>query len=882
MATKPLAWQEQGPLNSLKEGVNEFWAQGEAGATISHDSPLQNKEAPRAKSEEAIKILEPGARDKKTQQENQMLSTTDTADATESQNQELTRISVCTPRETQEMVTELEQAAQFSEALQAKEESEKSSDPREDAFPPPPALSALSTEDYFEKESFPGLEGEGAAWISDAEIISNPSENPKSPDRQISLDGPPLLTEPVNRETNSSPEEMTGDNMTTEAHGSQLNVLQESLDNSKPENMSRVAAAAINSTAHHSPSDRNSSYDECYAPFADKSKEKEELSIDIMSCQQQSTPPDFRCKPFQASYSANVSNDQDPTSTLPTVPSVEHQEELLSQSQSEPAPRGENQEAAQQVLSQSSSPLSAVAMELCNRGGAASQGSGCAVAVREMHRGAGERIEGESKQTGGEGGQRESGLEMKRVLEQQHGGGLLTFSKTVQAQEVKVGKHSFVSSRKTRMESDSCDDSQSDSGVSADFSPCSTLEGNTTISTGTPAASPKETPIEREIRRAVEREHSLRRSRGLPNPPTAPEYVEIPLRKTVLCQSITPNSERCQGKDRQFAGKKMQQEIHEETQREQDLVKLGKVPGFYDKGTVRQVKDRKQLFEAFQKPDESTLNLSARSQSWSSASDVSTLEDQEDISLQASTIGGSHVERVHTQSQNLAKARGTPRGPGFSEGKGCQLIILENSLSVPALKLYHARPQAQPVTVVDSGRPSISSSRTGGHDGIKVREHEKEEVEDEGAPKENPFFKLRLSTNLVKVEQDIREAQEREKDLHKQRISLYGGTESTKGAGVGVGGPVIIAEGKTHMLSSSSPNGLAVPDLPGSLSRGETRPTTARQSVGKLGMWPPAQSEEEKINQPEVLQGPLTPRQKTPLVQRWESGLVNGHNTEDD
>ncbi|XP_010775355.1 uncharacterized protein misp3 [Notothenia coriiceps] len=808
MATKPLAWQDQGPLNTLEEGVNEFWAQGVAGATKSHDSPLQDKEAHRAEPEEDINAPEPGAR----------CSPNDTADATESENQELTRMCVCTPRETQEMVTELEQAAQLSEALQDQEEAEKSTDPCEDAFPPPPAfISAPSTEDCFEKESFSSLEGEVAAWISDAEIISDQIENPPSPDRQISPEGPPLLPEPVNRETESSPEE----------NGSQLNVLQDSF-NSEPDNMPRVPAAAINSIVHQS---------------------------------------------FEASYSAF---EQDPTSS--TVPSVEHQEELLSQSPSEPpSPRGENQEAAQQVHGQSSSPLSTVAMELCKWGGAASQGPGCLVAVRERHRGAGESTEGESKQTGGEGGQRERGLERNRLLEQQHGGGLLT--KTHRAEEVKPGKHSFVYSKHTRMESDSYDDSQSDSGVSADFSPCSTLEGNTTIS---PAAAPKETPIEREIRRAIEREHSLRRSRGLPNPPTAPEYVEIPLRKTVLCQSITLNSERCQGKDRQFAGKKMQQEIHEETQREQDLVKLGTVPGFYDKGTVRQLKDRKQLFEAFQKPDDSTLSLSARSQamSWSSVSDISTLEDQEDNSSQASTIRGSHVERIHTQSQNLAKGGGTPRGAGYSEGKGCQVIILENNLSVPALKLYHAKPEAQPVTVVDSGRSNFTSSRTGGHDGIKVREHKKEEVEDEGAPKENPFFKLRSSTNLVKVEKDIREAQEREKELHKQRISLYGGTEGPKGAGGG-GGPVI-AEGKTPTLSSSSLNGLAVPELPVSSSRRGTRPTAARQSVGRLGMWPPPQSEEEKINRPEVLQGSLTPRQKTSLVQRWESGLVNGHNTEDD
>ncbi|GAA6232343.1 uncharacterized protein LOC108875945 isoform X1 [Lates japonicus] len=448
------------------------------------------------------------------------------------------------------------------------------------------------------------------------------------------------------------------------------------------------------------------------------------------------------------------------------------------------------------------------------------------------------------------------------------------------------------------MESDSCDDCQSDSGVSTDLSPCGTMEGNTNVSTGTPATAPKETPIEREIRRAIEREHSLRRSRGLPNPPTSPEYVEIPLRKTVLCQSLNSKSERCQGKDRQFAGKKMQHEIHEEVQREEDLVKLGKVPGFYDKGTVRQLREKKQLFEAFQKPSDSTSTRS-KATSWSSATDISTLENQEDISSQTSAIGGLNVEKRQsidlqrpTESPNLAKGGGstnaTPQGAGFSKESGCQVIILENNLSVPAQRLYHAKREVEPVTTVDSGRPNISSSGTGGHAGINGRKQEKEEEEEEEeevAPKENPFFKLRSSTNLVKVEQDIREAQEREKELRKQRISLYGGTGGAKGGGGGRGGggggqPASI-EGKSPTLSSSSLNGLAVPNSPGSSPRWRTGPSAAHQSVGKFGVWPPARAEEESTTQREVLQSPRTPRQKTPLIQRWESGLVNGHNTED-
>ncbi|TMS23612.1 hypothetical protein E3U43_008918 [Larimichthys crocea] len=103
-------------------------------------------------------------------------------------------------------------------------------------------------------------------------------------------------------------------------------------------------------------------------------------------------------------------------------------------------------------------------------------------------------------------------------------------------------------------------------------------------------------------------------------------------------------------------------------------------------------------------------------------------------------------------------------------------------------------------------------------------------------------------------------------------MSLYGGM----GRGGGRGQANVKGKSPT---SSPSMNGLAVPDSPGSSYRRITGPPAVRQSVGKLGMWPPAQAEEGKINQPE---SPRTPRQKNPLVLRWESGLINGHHEEDD
>lgn len=762
MATKPEAWQERGPVNSLN---NESWTQGEVGAAISHNSFLQDKKAPRAEPEEDIDVAEPEAPDE-TVQGNQTFAQNEISDGSKLENEESTKISVCIPSEAQENVTELEQES-FVQC--------------EDVFPPPPPFL-----DCFEKEGFSSLE------LSDAEIISDPAEDFKSP--------------------YSPSEEVVEDKMTAEENDTQLNFLPDGFSISEPENNTP-------GVAHHPAAHSNSSGDEGSPPFADESEEEEE---------------DVRSKFFQTSYfpSVLVQSEQD-TSALPAVPSTEQQEELLTQSQSKLAPMGGNQEAAQQVHGQSSPPLSAVSIEVSNQGGAASQACGCVVAARERHNRAEERQKGQSEQTGE--GQKKSVVERNKAEQQQNRGELTA--------EKYTGGVSSTHSRHSRMESDSCDDSQSDSGVSADFSPCSTLEGNTTISTGTPTSAPRETPIEREIRRAIEREHSLRRSRGLPNPPTSPEYVDIPLRKTVLCQSVTAKSDKYHGKDRQLAGKKMQHDIHRETQREQDLVKLGKVPGFYDKGTVRQLKDRKQIFEVFQKPNDSTVPVSARSKvtSWSSAGDISALEYKEDTS-QVSTIEGSCGEGRQsidllspTQSHNLIKEGGstnlTPRGPGFSEARGGQVIILENNLSVPALKLCHAHQEAEDVTAVDSGNPHLSSSRTGRNNKITGRKQEKEEKdeEEEVAPKENPFFKLRPTTNLVNVEQDIREAQEREKELRKQRISLYGGTEGAKDEGGG--GRSTNMEGNTATLSPSSLNGLSVPDSSGSSSRGGTGPPAGEGSA---------------------------------------------------
>lgn len=457
--------------------------------------------------------------------------------------------------------------------------------------------------------------------------------------------------------------------------------------------------------------------------LADKSEEKEEDIKGIPSC----------------------------SAPMPAVPSDKQQEELFSQSHCERAVRGANQEAEQQVRSQSTPPMWTVAMELSNQGAAGSQGC----VLTERHNRAGERREGKSEQTVGEEGQKDGAPETEKAAGEQDREGVI--------KPEARGTH-LVSSRGIRMESDSSDDSQSDSGVSTD-SPCHTLEGSATLSAGTPPAPLKETPIEREIRRSIEREHSLRRSRGLPNLATEPEYVEIPLRKAVLSQSVIAKPEKYQGKDKQYAGKKMQLEIHEEVQREQDLVRLGKVPGFYDKGTTQELRDKKVIFEAFQKPDESPLT-GAKSKAWSSSE-------------------GLNVTTVSTSTADFTPVRSSKPESLVPQGQGSPDTWQdepEETIVSSEQILHQSTPDPELITEVDFGGAD-ASSKGGGDDWIKKMEEDQRVAWLESSPRENPFFKLRSSIPVLRVEQDIREAQDREQELYRQRISLYGTTESPRAGG---------------------------------------------------------------------------------------------------
>ncbi|NXL99983.1 MISP protein, partial [Tyrannus savana] len=109
-----------------------------------------------------------------------------------------------------------------------------------------------------------------------------------------------------------------------------------------------------------------------------------------------------------------------------------------------------------------------------------------------------------------------------------------------------------------------------------------------------------ETPIEREIRMAMEREENLWKERGIQRLTSSTELVEIQT-KPVLALHASPGPGR-KGKDRGRASLYVQREIEQETKREEDLKRQGRLLGAYDRGTQQELDERRRVFEQEEAP----------------------------------------------------------------------------------------------------------------------------------------------------------------------------------------------------------------------------------------------------------------------------------------
>ncbi|XP_006023455.1 uncharacterized protein MISP3 [Alligator sinensis] len=311
-----------------------------------------------------------------------------------------------------------------------------------------------------------------------------------------------------------------------------------------------------------------------------------------------------------------------------------------------------------------------------------------------------------------------------------------------------------------------------------------------------------ETPIEREIRWLQEREEVLRRERGLTSPRGAQELVEVRIRPLLSQPALVL---RPSDTERRWAGAQMLREIEREARREQALVRLGTVLGAYDPGPAPGMLQKKMLFEASPwEPEGLFLGNQVHWQPEGVSTSTRTTWQPEGTSP-----GNRGPEEISPGNQVSWQHNGIFTG---NQGPGAKanMVILE------------------PGTLLRPGGPP-------------------------GTPR-GPFARLHPRSPPSLLEQEVREAREREQELRRQRQVLYGTTTPRD-------------EDEGHEDAQ------------------ETPPQQAeRVSCGKLDVtWPPpSPAEPLQLNGlDQANRSPRSLRQKNALIQRWESGsLGNPENPE--
>ncbi|KAL3987579.1 hypothetical protein ACER0C_014694 [Sarotherodon galilaeus] len=390
-----------------------------------------------------------------------------------------------------------------------------------------------------------------------------------------------------------------------------------------------------------------------------------------------------------------------------------------------------------------------------------------------------------------------------------------------------------------RIDQSDSNDNQSDSWDPADLSPSNPHETSNEIpflSTGH-RFSAAETSMERQLHEAAQGKQKLQRAGGVFNLAENPDVLEIPFKTDISLELLTTKVGTSQCNEWQFSEQKMLKEISQDIQRELVLVNQGKIPGGYSKGEIRQLKETKLLFEAFQQdnPEGPTRHRKSPTTLRKGQIYPSVLErtrSLEMFSLKTCPVSRAHSLRLY-QPANLEKEKSPDsiRSKSPTGGSRDKTRLSPYPKQDKHIRLYRS---------MDSISNDVSTLAVEGK--AKANANKESSI-----LKQNPFFKLRPALALQpEVEKDIREAKEREEELRKQRRTLYG---------------------EKRQNSEDEKKSQTLP------------PDIRKQSRGKLErVWPPP-SKKDQIKLEQIEQEPKVHRaggQKASLWQRWESGLING------
>ncbi|XP_068090150.1 mitotic interactor and substrate of PLK1 isoform X2 [Hyperolius riggenbachi] len=272
-----------------------------------------------------------------------------------------------------------------------------------------------------------------------------------------------------------------------------------------------------------------------------------------------------------------------------------------------------------------------------------------------------------------------------------------------------------------------------------------------------------ETPIEREIRLALEREENLRRERGIQHPVESNEMVEIQKNPVLFVSPETQESKKT--KDRSRTSLYLKREIEKEAQREADLKNEGKVVGLYDKGNAKELDERKKLFEL---PDE----LPAQKVAIKTTSKEFTNETLDNIH-QVDSRQDSDQTAVTAVDAPLPYSVRTNWKPTPSNAYRTRRLSADNILDVkmPA-ESTTAQSTVEEALVLSKENIQVQP--------LKSRLHAQEDRIEEGKddmlkndqelanPVEMYSAKLKPSHSSV-IEEEIRQTLERDRELQEQR-----------------------------------------------------------------------------------------------------------------
>ncbi|NXK72091.1 MISP protein, partial [Amazona guildingii] len=392
-------------------------------------------------------------------------------------------------------------------------------------------------------------------------------------------------------------------------------------------------------------------------------------------------------------------------------------------------------------------------------------------------------------------------------------------------------------------------------------------------------AGSNETPIEREIRMGMEREENLWKERGIQRLTSSSELVEIQT-KPLLSMHTSPVPGR-KGKDKGRASLYVQREIEQETKREEDLKRQGRLLGTYDRGTQQELDERRRVFEQ----EEAPVPKPIPSRSWGQEQPTGPIEDPRGGRSFPSSTGSitrfqasSTSEKSWEQPAVSQRVSASASKWGSEDSQGGRL---PGSTPSPAGTAVLPREYFS----LSFWKPKVSFVDEMGTQSPLRREDGRDEQ-----------YKLRTwkpQTSAL-IEEEIRSDLQREEELQEQRRRLQmidgysqdgsrsrhssaasGASGSRSVSGSPVSTPASHQVGILGLVSSFTPLRVAGP-APGSTetlgpdsaqsSPFEERRKRVKEDGKYAGIEPV-----DKINT-EVVESTRVTRHKSTMAQRWEAG----------